>query len=432
MGKYERRYALWKHHRGRCFWCDEPVGFQEFEIDHFIPERLEDNPSELSKVRADFGLSASFVINDYCNWLPSHRRCNQKKGGRIPKLTLHAIETLDKLARDAETIRSIEREIEQKFRDDKRFAQAMVGIKAGLNTNKFTKDQKDEMKALFADPELAQDEDIQLLRKETYLDIDQHYVDFLNRKPDPNSLAFWKNQITEGQQSSTSDQGDVLVNVSSAFFLSTEFYESGYLVYRMFKAAFGSATGASTLGGTHMLSVPIVRLSEFVPAIQEIGQGVIEGTCEWQTQLESNKAKFMLEFVSRSRFTFAYPTSLTPAQFVDALYVNAGVTPSAAERNSVINEFGAATSTPDTSARARSLRRAAESSTLAQQEFNKAFVLMQYFGYLRRDPDDAPDTDFSGYDFWVRKLNQFNGNYVEAEMVKAFITSDEYRQRFGS
>ncbi len=37
---------------------------------------------------------------------------------------------------------------------------------------------------------------------------------------------------------------------------------------------------------------------------------------------------------------------------------------------------------------------------------------------------------FSGYDFWLRKLNQFNGDYVKAELVKAFITSDEYRKRF--
>ena len=73
----------------------------------------------------------------------------------------------------------------------------------------------------------------------------------------------------------------------------------------------------------------------------------------------------------------------------------------------------------------------AENATLAQQEFNKAFVLMQYLGYLRRNPDDTPDTDFAGYNFWLGKLNQFNGNFVNAEMVKAFIVSDEYRQRFG-
>ena len=57
-------------------------------------------------------------------------------------------------------------------------------------------------------------------------------------------------------------------------------------------------------------------------------------------------------------------------------------------------------------------------------------MLMQYFGYLRRDPNQSPDTDFAGYDFWLNKLDRFNGNFVDAEMVKAFISSAEYRQRF--
>jgi hypothetical protein len=56
---------------------------------------------------------------------------------------------------------------------------------------------------------------------------------------------------------------------------------------------------------------------------------------------------------------------------------------------------------------------------------------MQYFGYLRRNPNDSPDTDYTGFDFWLTKLNQFNGNFQNAEMVKAFISASEYRQRFG-
>jgi len=58
-------------------------------------------------------------------------------------------------------------------------------------------------------------------------------------------------------------------------------------------------------------------------------------------------------------------------------------------------------------------------------------VLMQYFGYLRRNPNEAPDADYTGFNFWLSKLNQFNGNFVNAEMVKAFINSSEYRSRFG-
>ena len=60
---------------------------------------------------------------------------------------------------------------------------------------------------------------------------------------------------------------------------------------------------------------------------------------------------------------------------------------------------------------------------LRQQEFNQAFVLMQYFGYLGRDPNTAPDTDFSGYNFWLNKLDSFNGDFRNAEMVKAFLVA---------
>ena len=76
--------------------------------------------------------------------------------------------------------------------------------------------------------------------------------------------------------------------------------------------------------------------------------------------------------------------------------------------------------------------RIAENSTLGQQEFNRAFVLMQYYGYLRRNPYDPPEPtlDYQGYNFWLGKLNQFNGDYLAAEMVRAFIVSVEYRQRF--
>jgi hypothetical protein len=137
------------------------------------------------------------------------------------------------------------------------------------------------------------------------------------------------------------------------------------------------------------------------------------------------------EFVQRSRFGTAFPTTMTPAQFVDGLFSNAGVTPTASDRTTAINEFGLAINTTDAAARGRALRRVAENTALNTQELNRAFVLMQYYGYLRRDPNGGQDTDYSGYDFWLTKLNQFNGNYINAEMVKAFITSAEYRQRFG-
>jgi hypothetical protein len=260
----------------------------------------------------------------------------------------------------------------------------------------------------------------------------QHYHDFLNREPDAGGLAFWSNQITECQQpGATCSVETRRINVSAAFFLSIEFQETGYLVERIYKSAYGDALGTSNFGPTHQLPVPVVRFNEFLPDTQAIGQDVVVGVGDWQTQLENNKVAFTQGFVARARFVSAYPLTLTPADFVDALFSHAGVTPSASERTSIINEFAGAGNTTDVAARARALRRAAENSTLKQQETNKAFVLMQYFGYLRRNPNDQPDADYSGYDFWLTKLNEFNGNFVNAEMVKAFIVSGEYRQRFG-
>ena len=260
----------------------------------------------------------------------------------------------------------------------------------------------------------------------------QHYHDFLNREPDAAGLAFWSNQITECQQPGATCNADVRrINVSAAFFLSIEFQETGYLVERLYKSAYGDALGISNFGPTHQLAVPVIRFEEFLPDTQQIALGVVVGQPGYEQQLENNKIAFTQAFVARSRFTTAFPTTLTPTQFVDALFLNAGVTPAAAERASVIGEFGGAGNSADMPARARALRRVAENPAVAELEKNKAFVLMQYYGYLRRNPDQSPDSDYSGYDFWLTKLNQFNGNFVEAEMVKAFITSGEYRQRFG-
>lgn len=262
----------------------------------------------------------------------------------------------------------------------------------------------------------------------------QHYHDFLNREAanDPDGLAFWTNQITECQQPGATCNAELRrINVSAAFFLSIEFQETGYLVERLYKSAYGDATGTSNFGPPHQLPVPVIRFNEFLPDTQRISKDVVVGRTGWEQVLENNKVAFILDFVARLRFTTAYQTTMTPAEFVDALYLHAGVTPSAGERTSVIGEFGGAGTSANTTARARALRQVAENSTLMQQEKNRAFVLIQYFGYLRRDPNDLPDSDYSGYDFWLTKLNEFNGNFVNAEMVKAFIVSGEYRQRFG-
>lgn len=242
--------------------------------------------------------------------------------------------------------------------------------------------------------------------------VKQHYRDFLNRDPDQSGWDFWTNQIT----SCGSDPQCIeikRINVSAAFFLSIEFQQTGYLTYRFYNAALNRPNG-------------LPRYLEFMRDTQKVGRGVVVGASGWEAQLEANKVAYANDFVSRSEFTALYPTSLTAAQFVDALYAHAGITPSSGERQAAIDEFN-----NPTGARGRVLRRVADNQTFFQRETNRAFVLMQYFGYLRRNPDDPPDNNLDGYNFWLNKLNQFNGNFIDAEMVKAFLTSPEYRQRFG-
>jgi hypothetical protein len=179
------------------------------------------------------------------------------------------------------------------------------------------------------------------------------------------------------------------------------------------------------------IQMPVVRFDEFMTDTREIGRGLVVGFGDWQKQLEGNKQAFALAFVQRARFTNAFPSSLTAAQFVDALAQNAGLALTQSERDQLVSVLGPTPS--DAPKRAQVLRLIAEDSRLRQAELNRAFVLMEYFGYLRRNPDDAPEpgSNFRGWKFWLSKLEQFHGNFVAAEMVKAFLTSTEYQQRFG-
>lgn len=260
----------------------------------------------------------------------------------------------------------------------------------------------------------------------------QHYLDFLNREPDTSGFNFWSNNI-DGCSPQPSCLEVRRIDTSAAFFFSIEFQQTGYLVERIYKTAYGDGNGTSSTGGNHNLPVPIIRFNEFLPDTQRIGRGVIVNQGNWQAQLEANKQAFMTEFVQRSRFTTAFPTSMTPADFVDKLNDNAkdgnGNKPlSTAERNQLVSDL-----TNSIKTRADVLRAVAEDQDLANSEFSRAFVLMEYFGYLRRNPNDAPEAslDYAGYEFWLNKLNQFNGNYLQAELVRAFLLSIEYRQRFG-
>src|SRR5205085_10291329 len=127
-----------------------------------------------------------------------------------------------------------------------------------------------------------------------------------------------------------------------------------------------------------------------------------------------------------------FPVGMSAASFVDTLNANTGNSLTQVERDTLVNQLS---SNNTTAGRASAVRQVAENAEFTRRETNRAFVLMQYFGYLRRNPDDAgfdgrADPDFVGYNFWLKKLNDFDGDYRAAEMVKAFISSIEYRQRF--
>lgn len=253
---------------------------------------------------------------------------------------------------------------------------------------------------------------------ETSIFVSQQYHDFLNRQPDPNGLTFWVNNI-ESCGTNAKCREFKRADTSAAFFLSTEFQDTGYFVYRFYQASFNRRIQST---------VPLT-FEEFQPDTQKVSRGVIIGEPGALEKLEANKQAYASEFVTRPAFIAQYPATMTPEDFVDALNTNTGVSLTRAERDALVAELSANNTN---AGRASVLRKVVDNAAFRAREFNRAFVLMQYFGYLRRNPNDAPDGSFSGFNFWLNKLNQFNGDFRQAEMVRAFINSSEYRRRFGA
>ncbi len=247
----------------------------------------------------------------------------------------------------------------------------------------------------------------------------QHYHDFLSREPGA-GFGFWTGELDIcGSDPACLD--DRRENVSTAFFLSIEFQTTGYLVFRLERASFA-------------------RLPAYLGFLRDtlrIGEGVVVGMAGWEQRLEANRQAFLAEWVQRTEFMALYD-SKTNLEFVDTLYANSQVTPSSAERDALVEALN-----NGSKSRATVLLEIVETGAVYNQQYNSAFVLLQYFGYLRRNPADLPDSDLSGFNFWLNKLNQFSlpgedmrdgtiahSRVKRAEMVKAFIRSDEYRNRF--
>jgi hypothetical protein len=229
----------------------------------------------------------------------------------------------------------------------------------------------------------------------------QHYLDFLGREPDEAGFNFWSDQILEcGNDNACSERRRE--NVSAAYFLSIEFQQTGGLVDGLYRASYGRQS----------------QFSEFMPDTRAVGLGVRVGEDGWEAKLRANKQAFVAAFVNRATFVAVYG-NMDNSLFVDTLIGHTGVSFTAGERDALANGLATGTMT-----RADVLRSIAENNRFVNAKFNEAFVMMEYFGYLRRDPDA------SGYAFWLNKLSEFNGNFERAEMVKAFIVSGEFRDRF--
>lgn len=228
----------------------------------------------------------------------------------------------------------------------------------------------------------------------------QHYVDFLGREPDENGFTFWSDQILScGRDAACIDRRRI--NVSAAYFLSIEFQQTGGLVDALYRASYNRRP----------------MYAEFMPDAATVGRDVIVGQGDWARQLETNKEAFIAAWVARPTFRAAYD-NLPNDAFVDTLISHTGGGFNG-DRSALISGMANGTMT-----REAVLRQVAENEGFVRAKSNQMFVMMEYFGYLRRDPDE------NGYQFWLNKLNQFNGNFEQAEMVKSFIVSGEYRNRF--
>jgi CSLREA domain-containing protein len=229
----------------------------------------------------------------------------------------------------------------------------------------------------------------------------QNYADFLSREPDQGGLDYWTERITQCG-SNPSCINFWRSAVSAAFFIELEFQNTGSFVYRTYKASYGVRP----------------TYAQFTPDRARLVDS---------SNLEQNKLAFAQLFVQRPEFIARYPLSLDGPAFVDALLQSvqqsSGVN-LAGQREALVSAY--TTAGGGVMGRASVLRQLADNGAFTQAEYNRAFVQMQYFGFLKRDPDEG------GYQFWLSVVNNSVPNDPSGyrSMVCAFITSPEYQQRF--
>lgn len=269
----------------------------------------------------------------------------------------------------------------------------------------------------------------------------QHYIDFLRRFPDAPGWAHWTGEITECSDASKRHPGESEAmcidrkreNTSAAFFLSPEFQNLGSFVVRVYWGTLGRQENAQCPGVPQNLPASCRPLySDYIKDVAEVNKGIVVNDALAPDVINANKRSFVEKFITRSDFQAVYG-SLNATQFVDKLAQTTGVQLSSADRSALIAEAG------DSTKRGSVVFKVVDGTntttggvlefqtTYGQQfynkEFNTVFVFMEYIGYLRRNPDQE------GYNFWLGKMN-FYGNWVDAQMVRSFIVSPEYRSRF--
>ncbi len=222
----------------------------------------------------------------------------------------------------------------------------------------------------------------------------QHYLDFLGREPDSTGFNAWVNLLNGCAAGNTTCDR---VAVSQAFFGSPEFQSRGYRTIRFYRAAFNR----DPLYGEFMGDLS--RLSGATP-----------------DETNALRAGFAADFTQRNEFRSTLD-ALTNAQYVDRLITNTGVTFTTATRDQFVADLNATTKT-----RAQVLDEIVDTVRFVNSAttFNRAFVLTEYFGYLRRNPEPA------GFQAWLDYLNTHPGDF--RTMVNGFVNSAEYRMRFGA
>jgi hypothetical protein len=269
----------------------------------------------------------------------------------------------------------------------------------------------------------------------------QHYIDFLRRFPDAPGWAHWTAEITMCSDAANRFPGESQAtcidrkreNTSAAFFVSPEFQNTGSFVIRVYWGTLGKQENAQCAGVPQNLPASCRPLySQYINDMAQVNAGIVVNDALSPDVINANKHAFVEQFITRPEFQAAYG-SLTATQFVDKLAQTTGITLSSADRNALITEAGNPANRgsvvfkmvdgTNTTTGGVLQFQTSYGQAFYNKEFNTVFVFMEYLGYLRRNPDQ------DGYNFWLSKMN-FYGNWVDAQMVRSFIVSPEYRSRF--